>query len=396
MLLLWLLPLAWALLLVLYARRLIALWHEPVLRYPVLVIESDDWGAGMLSQAAALDALRMLLNRHRDHTGRHPVMTLGIVLAIADTEAIRAAAGREYLRIELDDSRLAPVLAALRAGIIEGVFAPQLHGMEHYWPAAVMAVAQTDKRVAAWLTGEALPRTEDLPSSLQSRWTAAAVLPSLPLSIPEINEAAAAETSAFQRIFDITAQIAVPTTFVWNDAVERAWSMHGVRCIVTPGTRFEYRDAQGRPAGDGRSILNGECGQNDMLYVVRDQYFEPALGHRSEQGLAALARQTACARPTLLETHRFNFLGESADPAFQELDSLLDQACATYPLLRFLPTQEIVEAMARKDTGLIESSLHPRLRAWLARIHTLPRFAKLARGTGLVLPLYLLGKWAAS
>ncbi|CAH1087179.1 hypothetical protein [Candidatus Nitrotoga sp. 1052] len=391
-----LLPLlAWALLLALYAGRLITLWHEPVWRCPVLVIESDDWGAGVLSQAVALDALRTLLNRHCDHTGRPPVMTLGIVLAIADTEAIRAAAGREYLRIALDDVRLTSVLAALRAGIDEGVFAPQLHGMEHYWPPAVMAAAQTDKRVAAWLAGDALPRTEDLPSPLQSRWTAAAVLPSLPLSIPEINEAAAAETAAFQRIFGMTAQVAVPTTFVWNDAVEHAWSAHGVRCIITPGTRYEYRDAQGRPAGDGRSILNGERGQGNVLYVVRDQYFEPALGHRAEQGLAALARQTGCARPTLLETHRFNFIGESANAAIQELDSLLGKACAAYPTLRFLSTKEIAEAMAHKDAELIETGLHQHLSAWLARIHNLPRFTKLARLTGLVLPLWLLGKFAA-
>lgn len=393
--LLWLLPLAWALVLVLYASPLLALWHEPAWRCPVLVIESDDWGAGMLSQAAALDALRALLGRHSDHTGRHPVMTLGVVLAIADTEAIRATAGHEYLRITLDDARQAPVLAALRAGIADGVFVPQLHGMEHYWPPAVMAAAQTDRRVAVWLAGNSLPRTEDLPSPLQSRWTAAAVLPSLPLSIPEINEAAAHETGVFQRIFGMPAQVAVPTTFVWNDAVERAWAAHGVRCIVTPGTRHEYRNAQGRPAGDGRYILNGERGQDGVLYVVRDQYFEPALGHRAEQGLAALARQTARARPTLLETHRFNFMGEPADAAFHELERLLSEACIAYPALRFLSTQEIAEAMAHQDMQLIETRLPQRLRAWLERTRTLPHFTKLARLTGLVLPFWLLGKWAA-
>jgi len=393
--LLWLPPLAWVLVLVLYAKRLIALWHEPAWRCPVLVIESDDWGAGALSQAAALDALHALLSRHCDHSGRHPVMTLGIILAIADTEAIRATAGHEYVCIALDNARLAPVLAALQAGIAGGVFAAQLHGMEHYWPAAVMAAGKTDRRVAVWLASDSLPRTEDLPSPLQSRWTAAEVLPSLPLSIPEVNEAVAAETAAFQRIFGITAQVAVPTTFVWNDAVERAWSAHGVHCIVTPGTRHEYRDEEGRPAGDGRCILNGERGQGGVLYVVRDQYFEPALGHRAEQGLAALARQTACARPTLLETHRYNFIGEPAGAALHQLERLLSEACAAYPALRFLSTQEIAAAMARKDMNLIDTGLRPRLRAWLARIHTLPRLTRLARLTGLVLPLWLLGKWAA-
>lgn len=392
---LWLVPLAWALLALVYAGQLRALWREPVLRCPVLVIESDDWGAGPLQQAPALDAIRRLLGGHQDQGGRHPVMTLGLVLGIADTVAMRAAGGREYLRIALDDDRFAPVLAALRDGVREGVFVPQLHGMEHYWPPAVLAAARTDRRVAVWLANAAPPRSEDLPAPLQSRWVDAAVLPSLPLSAPEISEAAAEEASVFRHIFGVTARVAVPPTFVWNDIVERAWAQHGVRCIVTPGTRLEYRDGEGRPRGDGSLILNGGRGQDGVIYLVRDRHFEPALGHRAEHGLAALARQTACGRPTLLETHRFNFLGESADAALHELDRLLGEACAAYPALRFLSTQEIAEAMAQNDAMLIETSLRPRLRAWLARIRALPRFWKLARLSGLVLPLWLLGKWAA-
>ena len=45
-----------------YARReIIANWHEPVLRRPVLIIESDDWGAGPASQAAVLGEIARLL-----------------------------------------------------------------------------------------------------------------------------------------------------------------------------------------------------------------------------------------------------------------------------------------------------------------------------------------------
>ncbi len=50
--------LAWllvnALLLAVYRRELWRLWREPVLRLPILIIESDDWGAGPLAQAVAL------------------------------------------------------------------------------------------------------------------------------------------------------------------------------------------------------------------------------------------------------------------------------------------------------------------------------------------------------
>ena len=47
----------------LYARReIIANWHEPVLRRPVLIIESDDWGAGSESQAGVLEEIARLLS----------------------------------------------------------------------------------------------------------------------------------------------------------------------------------------------------------------------------------------------------------------------------------------------------------------------------------------------
>ena len=47
----------WAGVLLAFAGPLVARWREPVLRHPVLAIESDDWGAGPPAQAAALARL---------------------------------------------------------------------------------------------------------------------------------------------------------------------------------------------------------------------------------------------------------------------------------------------------------------------------------------------------
>jgi hypothetical protein len=169
-----------------------------------------------------------------------------------------------------------------------------------------------------------------------------------------------------------------------------------VSCIITPGTRYESRDRQGRPSGDGRVILNGERGQSNVLYLVRNNYFEPKLGHRAEKGLDALALQTACGRPTLLETHRFNFLGDpvQSKAALAELDRLLAGARAHYGGLRFLSTREIAGAIANRDSSLIVSTPRARINTWLARISQISRFWKLARLTGLIVPLWILRKWA--
>jgi hypothetical protein len=121
-----------AVLLVLLANRatLRRLWREPVLRRPLLVIESDDWGAGPLSQAAALHDIAAILQNHRDADGRPARITLALVLAVPDGAAIERD-GR-YHRLRLDDPRFAPLAEALKEGRRQGVFALQLHGLEHY------------------------------------------------------------------------------------------------------------------------------------------------------------------------------------------------------------------------------------------------------------------------
>ena len=95
----------------------------------------------------------------------------------------------------------------------------------------------------------------------------------------------------------------------------------GVEVVVTPGLRYAGRDDAGRPDRAGAKIYNGDTGAGNLIYVVRDDYFEPKLGHRAERGLEAVARKTRTGRPTLFETHRFNFVGEigAARAAVDEL-----------------------------------------------------------------------------
>jgi hypothetical protein len=121
-----------------YRRDLWAMWKEPALRHPVMIIESDDWGAGPVeAQAAALNRLTDMLSCHQDQNGRHPVMTLALVLAVPDGRAI--SQDGQYHRLLLDDPLFVPVRQAIERGRAAGVFALQLHGMEHYWPAGLMA-----------------------------------------------------------------------------------------------------------------------------------------------------------------------------------------------------------------------------------------------------------------
>ncbi len=359
---------------------LLALWREPAFKAPILIVESDDWGAGPLTQANALTELAACLNRHHDVTGRPACMTLALILAIPKPEM----AGK----VTLADANQLPVLNSILSGQTQGVFAVQLHGMMHFWPDSVQEAAREQPEVRIWLNKPEL--TEQLPSHLQSRWTNAANLPSKPHKLEEIQAAVAEEVGLFKALnVGATDLVVVPPTFVWDSRVEAAWANQGVAVVITPGRRLTCRDADGKPGCQDKTMLNGDRGAGDVIYLVRDDYFEPVFGHRPEQALAALARKTALGRPCLLETHRSNFLTEAGGnptAALAALDDLFTRALHDFPNLRFASPAELGRAIRTGDANWIEQDPRCRFTIWLRRIACLPRFGKAARLTGL-LPL---------
>ncbi len=385
--------LLWLGVLLAFAGPLAARWREPVLRYPVLIIESDDWGAGPLQQADALRRISALLQRIRDRCGHPAVMTLGVVLEVPDGARIAASCNAEYHALPLADARFDAVRTVMQDGIRAGVFAPQLHGQCHYWPAALLAAARKDIRIMDWLTASGPAATEGLPSPLQSRWIDASSLPSQALSNEAIQHAVAVEAEAYQAVFGRAPQVAVATTFVWSDAVEAAWAGAGVEVVITPGHRATCRNAAGEPACVDATMLTGERSRAGQIYLTRDVYFEPALGHLPQRLVDGLTTHTRQGRACLAEMHRFNFL-QAQDASLATLEAGLNAALSTCPNLRFLTPLELGHAIQKRDPAWIEARLRWRLTAWRARLDEIPRFRRVARLSGLALPLALLDRAA--
>lgn len=401
-----LLLLVWVGVLLAFARPLAARWREPVFRYPVIVFESDDWGAGPLEQAQALAEIATVLRGFRDCMGRPPVMTLGMVFEVPDRERMAREEGVAYHAIGLQDDRFADLRSTIHQGVDEGLFVPHLHGQCHYWPPALLAAAASNEAVSTWLAEPGLAWTETLPSPLQSRWVDASRLPSCALDPAQIEAAALQEAAQFQHIFGYAPVVAVATTFVWDDAVEAAWHQAGVKVVITPGRRATCRDAAGRPGCVDRSMLSGERSGAGQVYLVRDVFFEPKLGHGSERLLAGLTERTRQGRACLVEIHRFNFLTipeSRTAPAPSPLDAPAEpslslnvlqagiETCLThFPQVRFVTPEEIVCAIEQDDDSLIEHDLRRRLHAWLQRLHEIPKWSRAVRLTGLLIPLKLI------
>jgi hypothetical protein len=181
----------------------------------------------------------------------------------------------------------------------------------------------------------------------------------------------------------------VPTTFVWNGAVERAWNNAGVEVVITPGRRATCRDADGQLSGVDRRMLTGDLSDAGQCYLVRDVYCEPALGHSALRLVEGLAERAREGRPCLVEMHRFNFLSQ-LDPSLKTLHAAIASSLDRYPKLRFATPLEIANGLRQRDAALLETALNRRLRAWLARLYEIPRFRSATRVTGLAVPLRLL------
>ncbi len=385
----------WAAVSLAYGSLLRAVWREPVFRRPVLVLESDDWGAGPVEQVGALLRMMELLVDCRDETGRAAVMTLGIVLQTADRDAMRTDAAARYLAIGLEDPSLASVLETIRGGVAAGIFAPQLHGLAHYWEPSLVAAAADMPDVRTWLEGPGLGWTEDLPSALQSRWIDARSLPSRALPAAEIGLAIETEIAAWRRIFAERPAVAVPTTFIWQDAVEVAYAKAGVAVLMTPGARYVRRDAEGRPVRSGPPLFNGQRGQGGIMHLVRDVYFEPALGHAPESLWGETAARAALGRPALVETHRFNFCGPRAsDAAFATLSEGLRLMRERLATVRFVSSAELAQVIESRDPYWLETRVLRRCAVWARRALALPGFGQAARACGLAWPLRVLGACA--
>lgn len=352
-----------------HGRMLRAVWREPVLARPVVIVESDDWGPGPVSDALMLRRIAQQLADIRDREGRPALMTLGVVLGKPDGAAILAADCQRYRRRVLDEEAYAPIVEAMREGCATGVFALQRHGLEHCWPASLLERARDDVELRHWLA-DPDARSESLPSALQSRWVDSTVLPSSALPDAEIEAAVREEGEVFERIFGERPKVAVPNTFVWSAAVERAWAADGVQCVVTCGRQYEGRDAEGGLMPPTRQVFNGEQGFGGIHYVVRDVYFEPIRGHRAERVWQGVAERMALGRPALVETHRESFIAaqECAEQALNELVCALRGVVRRHPGVCFLSAAALADTFGVQYSPLLRHGAAVRLTFFLRRL----------------------------
>ena len=127
---------------------------------------------------------------------------------------------------------------------------------------------------------------------------------------------------------------------------------------------------------------------NRITYIARDQYFEPFVGHSADDGPEALRKNSTLGRTTLPKPHRVKFLEPvQRATALEATPELLSHASKAQTDLRFISTEQLLDALAKQPGVLVERPLRRRVAIWCVRIREVHRFWVLARASGLALQL---------
>lgn len=374
-----------------YIRDIKFIVKEPVFRFPVLVIESDDWSPGNHEQVDALEKIKNILEKHVDDNGVHPVMSIGLVLSSAELESL-CSSEPALKRVYFDSEPFAPIMNALIKGEKAGFYEIHLHGLDHFWEHSLKSYIKKNlSQFQQEYFGQKLLRNECLPAYLQSRWAECDCLPCKTLDNSQIEQAVNNETAEFYRILNREAEVVVPPTFLWTKNVEKFWAKNGVKVIVTPGSRFVSRDENGNMVADIERIYNGMTTEFGQTYMVRNGYFEPGMGHTASSALEYIKRSVYYGRPCLIESHRFNYINddESYD-AYDELDKFYTKAGEEFYDLKFSSTSELAKSTSNINHYFQTNVTAFRVIIWMRRIFILPGFKRLSFYSGMIIAWFFV------
>jgi hypothetical protein len=342
-------------------------WEGPRLAVPVVVIESDDWGNGVLwadareesgedqKQASAVEHLSELLQRHQDSIGRHPVLTAFVVTGQADFSAILADPKRTYHRKPIDEA-MPMLVAALRKAETARLFAIAYHAHDHRNPelwSAAMSRAFEDARCE----GRAFGYTELAAYQRQAidGLTGQGMAPwggeyydvregSLVSISAQAAEAKVREgLNELLRAFGRRSVSTVAPRYLWGPAVEAAWCANGIQYVHG----VDWQNGPATQTDENRSRKLGFHTAGGLVGVPRNVHLEVSPDKTLpsvDMAFSQAKRAWACGQPAVISTHSYNYYDD--DPAMSEavlrcLDQLLRQLEQQMPDLVYLSSEEI-------------------------------------------------------
>lgn len=382
-------------------------WQEPYFAETPVLIESDDWGPGGDFHSLRLKHLLTALSRHQDSVNRSAILTANIVLSVPDMSKITKANDGGYYRKTLKN--FPEIYKVMQAGIKEGVFIPQLHGLEHLnGKAFALLSLHHDPRISQakitnnWWDWEAL----DPP--LQGHYVNGSSLPTTPIFETEATEIIKDACCIFEQLFGCPSLSTVAPCYLWDDTIEQQWSRQRISTIQTGGYRCSGRNETGQYYQDKPLIRVGDKNNFKQIYLVRNIMYEPVDGKNTKDSAyqeALIAHRQAL--PLTISTHRYNYTRNEAvfESSLHGLNDLLQKITATLPNSRFLSSAELGQFLHHPKQPINNDFNHSqwpglsylqgaqKLNAFLYRLYYRHRkLAFMSKISGFIIPCWLFCK----
>jgi hypothetical protein len=336
---------------------------------PLVLLQSDDWGrvgvrdregyeqlraSGIrlgehpydfytLENADDVIALRDMLKRHRDSTGRAACLVMNFVLANLDFQRMLANDLQRIHLLPLTEGlpgkwKRPGLFEAYRLGITDGVFYPAFLGLTQFSRSAVEhALSKRGERVALLQT---LWKAETPFIHWRMPWVGYEYCnPGKPhagfLSAEAQTELIRQAANVFKKFFSTPPLSACAPGYRANKDTYLAWSQCGVRVV---------QDGSGAPSPP----YMGEC---EILNLHRTIDFEPSQRELSVEKYVQLAEQCFAQRiPAIVSVHAINFHSSLKDfrgPTLQVLDGFLSALEAKYPNLLYVHDSDLYDIATR-------------------------------------------------
>ncbi len=338
----------------------------------LIVFASDDWGSVRVKSVAArnqlvADGIKMdenrfnrvdcletdedlvqlfrVLEKHRDRSGAHPVITAMTLVANPDFDRIRQSNFEHYYYETLSTTYAKSdlrtnVMQHFREGIAKGFFIPQFHGREHLNVARWMKALQRRDEITikAFESEFFMIDGSQLPKEFSQGYGAAFDVDEI-IEVQEHCRIIEDGLKMFEQIFGYQAATFTAPSLICNNAIFPTLKKCGIETIDLPKIRK-------MPIGNGKSKLsfNYIGKQIDNLSILtRNAVFEPNI--REKDNCVATCMEDIemafrAGKPAIISNHRAAFSG-GIDPAnrakgLEALDQLLGEILTKWPDAEFV------------------------------------------------------------
>ena len=338
---------------------------------PIVLMQSDDWGraglrdregfeqlqsAGLelgerpydfysLETAEDISALRHLLRRHRDSTGRPPCMGVNFLVANLDFKKMAAHGFREIHLLPLaeglpDGWNRPGLLRAYSDCVAEGVFYPALHGTTHFCRAAVErhlndAGERGELLRQLWHAGTPYIYWR-MPWIGYEYWEPEKPEDERFLSAEIQSELIGTAVGAFAKLFSAVPRSACAPGYRANEDTHRAWAEYGIRV------------AQNGSGG----LTPPHSDRHGMLQLYRNVDFEPAVDPAFSVESCVHHAEDCFARgiPAIVSVHSINFHSSVKDfcsHTLKCLDQFLSAIEAKHSDVLYLHDEDLYNVVSK-------------------------------------------------